>query len=103
MSRLMPWDTTKVTKVHPSQPAQASQRLTSRTGKGYATPLAIIDQFTGRVWYRDKECQAGLVVVKGKEECLRMSQEPKTTGIINMDENHVVCAINNPETPQRVR
>jgi transposase InsO family protein len=72
-------------------------------GEGVTTPLAIIGQFTGRVWYRDKECQAGFVVVKGKEECLMSYRTAKTLGIISMDDNHGVGSINKPETPQRVR
>jgi hypothetical protein len=55
------------------------------------------------VWYRDKKCQAGFVVVKGKKECLMSYRTAKTLGIINMDENHVVGSVNKPEKPQRIK
>ncbi len=61
---------------------------------GVTTPFAIIDQFTGRVWYRDKKGQAGFVVVKGKEECLMSYRTAKTLGLINMDENHLSATQN---------
>jgi hypothetical protein len=72
-------------------------------GEGVKTPIPIIGQFTERVWYRGRECQAGFVVVRGKEECLMSYRTAVTLGIVSMDDTQGVGSIKKPDPSQRAK
>ena len=66
-------------------------------GEGAKTPI------TERVWYKGRECQAGFVVVRGKEECLMSYRTAVTLGIVSMDDTQGVGSIKKPDPSQRAK
>ena len=54
-------------------------------GPDAKTPIPILGQFTARMEYKNRQCNAGFVVTKGEEEALMSFTTAKMLGIISMD------------------
>ena len=68
-------------------------------GENIATLIPVIAQFTTRIQYKNKDCVAGFVVIRGREVCLMSYNTAIALVIVRMDDDKKLYRLSGSHSP----